>query len=154
MDTINLENIDSLKQSIGKEFAVSEWLTISQADIDQFGITTGDNFWIHTDVTRATEDSPYGGTIAQGYLTLSLLNNFARQVIAKDNDRICINYGLNLVRFPAPVRSGQRVRAHLSLASIEKLNGGARVAWHGSVKIENSTKPACYAELISQWFNT
>lgn len=154
MEIINFANIDALKQSIGKKFAVSDWLTVSQADIDQFGITTGDNHWIHTDATRATEDSPYGGAIVQGYLTLCFLTRFSREVIARDNDRICINYGLDLVRFPAPVRSGQRVRAHLSLASIQKLNGGGRAAWHGSIEIENGEKPACYAELISQWFNT
>lgn len=103
---------------------------------------------------RATEDSPYGGAIAQGYLTLCFLARFSREVIARNNDRICINYGLDRVRFPAPVRAGQRARAHLSLASIHKLNGGGRIAWHGSVEIENGEKPACYAELISQWFNT
>lgn len=154
METINFAKIDALKSSIGKELAVSDWMEISQADIDRFGAATGDDHWIYTDVTRASQSSPYGETIAQGYLTLCFLARFSREIITKGNDRICINYGLDRVRFPAPVKVGQRIRARLVLSSAHRLHGGGRATWIGLIEIENCEKPACYAELVSQWFNT
>ena len=143
-----------MKASIGKEIAVSDWKEISQEHIDQFGVATGDDHWIHTDVTRATHNSPYVGTIAQGFLSLYFLAHYSKEILSRDNDYVCINYGLNRVRFPAPVRTGQRIRAHLVLSSVDKLIGGGRVTWKGSVEIENCAKPACYAELVSQCFYT
>lgn len=153
MKIINFEKIDALNASIGKEIAVSDWKEISQEDIDRFGITTGDNHWIHTDVTRAKENSPFGETIAQGFLSLCFLANFSKDILSRDNDCVCINYGLNRVRFPAPVRAGQRIRAHLVLASVHKLIGGGNVTWNGTVEIENCEKPACYAEMLSQYLH-
>jgi acyl dehydratase len=152
MANIDLSNIGTLKEQIGKEIAVSEWRVVSQEDIDQFGQVTGDDHWIHTDQTRSTASSPYGMTIAQGLLSLCLLTSFSKEILNKNNNCVCINYGFNRVRFPAPVRIGQRVRAHLTISSLHKLVGGGSVTWAGTVEIEHGEKPACYAEIISQFF--
>lgn len=153
MESINFEKIDDLKSKIGSELAVSDWVDITQEMIDQFGATTGDNNWIYTDVPRATRESPYGGTIAQGFLALCFLTKFAKEIVAMNNHGVCISYGLNRVRFPAPVRTGQRIRAHLELLSFNKLAGGGTITWKGTVGIDGWAKPACDAEIICQCFN-
>ena len=152
MMNIDLNNIGALKEKIGKEIAVSEWRTVSQEEIDQFGQVTGDGHWIHTDQARSSTSSPYGMTIAQGLLSLCLLASFSKEILNKNNSCICINYGFNRIRFPAPVRTGQRIRAHLEISSLHKLVGGGSVTWAGTVEIEGCEKPACYAEIISQFF--
>lgn len=153
MESIDFEKIDALKLNIGKELAVSDWVPITQEMIDQFGDTTGDNHWIYTDVPRATRESPYGGTIAQGFLALCFFTKFAKEIVAMNNHYVCISYGINRVRFPAPVRAGQRIRAHLELFSFNKLAGGGAVTWKGTVEIEDWEKPACDAEIIFHCFN-
>lgn len=154
MTTITLPKLETLKANVGKEIAVSGWKEITQTDIDRFGMTTGDAEWIHTDVDQATAGSPYGGTIAQGLLSLCFLATFAKKSLSSETDCICVNYGFNRVRFPAPVRAGQRIRAQLLVASVQRLMGGGRVTWKGTVEIENCEKPACYAELVSQFLYT
>jgi acyl dehydratase len=152
MEVVDLENIGALRDRIGKEIAVSDWKEISQEDIDQFGRVTGDDNWIHTDQTRSATSSPYSVTIGQGLLSLCFLATFSKETLHKNNDWVCINYGFNRVRFPAPLKTGQRIRAHLSISSVHKLVGGGSVTWAGTVEIENADKPACYAEVVSHFF--
>lgn len=152
MKVVDFNNIGALREKIGKEIAVSDWRKISQDDIDQFGRVAGDDNWIHTDQARAATSSPYGTTIGQGLLSLCFLASFSKETLHKNNDCVCINYGFNRVRFPAPVKTGQRIRAHLTIRSVHKLVGGGSVTSSGTVEIENSEKPACYAEIVSQFF--
>lgn len=152
MKIVDLDNIGALREKIGQEIAVSEWREISQEDIDQFGRATGDDHWMHTDQTRAAVNSPYGMTIAQGSLSLCFLASYSKAILNKNNHCVCVNYGFNRVRFPAPVRAGQRIRAHLAISALHKLVGGGSMTWAGTVEIEHGEKPACYAEIVSQYF--
>src|SRR5271156_5049653 len=112
---------DSLKQYLGKEIGVSEWLTITQERIAQFAEATEDRQWIHLDRERAERESPYGTTIAHGFLTLSLISRFMKDVIqVRGGTGMTINYGLNRVRFPSPVRTGSRIRARVALLSVKE----------------------------------
>ena len=152
MPKITIDKLADLQARVGQEVAVSDWLEITQQRIDQFAAATGDHQWIHVDAARAAKESPFGGTIAHGYLTLSLLARFAQESIAIGNIRMAVNYGLNRVRFTAPVRSGKRVRAHFKLAAYDEIDGGVQLTWHATVEIEGSDKPACIAETISRWY--
>ncbi len=152
MPKITIDKLADLQARVGQEVAVSDWLEITQQRIDQFAAATGDQQWIHVDAARAAKESPFGGTIAHGYLTLSLLARFAQESIAIGNIRMAVNYGLNRVRFTAPVRSGKRVRAHFKLAAYDEIDGGVQLTWHATVEIEGSEKPACIAETISRWY--
>ena len=152
MNTKMQEKVDLLNVNIGNEIAVSKWKEISQETIDQWAMFTGDDQWIHTDKTRSITTSPYGGTIGQGLISLCFLITFSKETLVQHTDFICINYGINHARFPAPVKPGQRIRARLKIASVHRVIAGGSVAWVGSVEIENSEKPACVAEIISQYF--
>ena len=152
MPKITIDKLADLQARVGQEVAVSDWLEITQQRIDQFAAATGDHQWIHVDAARAAKESPFGGTIAHGYLTLSLLARFSQESIAIGNIRMAVNYGLNRVRFTAPVRSGKRVRAHFKLAAYDEIDGGVQLTWHATVEIEGSDKPACIAETISRWY--
>lgn len=152
MPKTTIENLAGLKARIGEELAVSDWLEITQQRITQFAEATGDHQWIHVDAARAAQESPFGGTIAHGYLTLSLLAKFAQDSIAIGHVRMAVNYGLNRVRFTAPVRAGQRVRARFKLAAYDEIAGGVQLTWQATVEIEGSEKPACIAETISRWY--
>ncbi|MEK7737799.1 MAG: MaoC family dehydratase [Pseudomonadota bacterium] len=152
MPKITIDKLADLQARVGQEVAVSDWLEITQQRIDQFAAATGDQQWIHVDAARAAKESPFGGTIAHGYLTLSLLARFSQESIAIGNIRMAVNYGLNRVRFTAPVRYGKRVRAHFKLAAYDEIDGGVQLTWHATVEIEGSEKPACIAETISRWY--
>ncbi len=131
----------------GREVAVSDWLTITQARIDKFAEAAGDHQWIHVDTERAAAESPYGGTIAHGFLTLSVLSQLLVETIGFDGRRMGVNYGVNRLRFPAPVRAGTRVRARFVLAKVEPLEGGAQTTWNVKVEREGEEKPA----LVTEW---
>ncbi len=152
MPKTEIARLEDLAGRVGQELAVSDWLTITQERINLFAEATGDHQWIHVDVARAARDSPYGGTIAHGYLTLSLLARFVQESIKVGNVRMGVNYGLNRVRFTSPVKAGQTVRAHFKLAAFEEIAGGAQVTWSATVAIEGSEKPACIAEMVSRWY--
>jgi len=148
--------LDQLLPQVGQEVFVSDWLTVEQSQIQTFADATGDQQWIHTDVDRATSDSPYGSTIAHGYLTLSLYPTLRNMV---DNDRLLyagvknvINYGLNKVRFPAAVRSGARIRARVTLAGVDEVKGGMQVTEVYTAEIEGEEKPACVAEAMMRFY--
>ena len=144
-------NANTLDQFIGKEIGVSEWVTVDQNRIKQFAESTGDHQWIHVDVGRAARDSPFGGTIAHGFLTLSLLAGMVMQIgIVPPGVSQALNYGLDRVRFMAPVRSGKRVRGRVVLDSVEEQKGGRiLLKVKSTMEIEGEDKPALVAEMLS-----
>jgi acyl dehydratase len=134
---------------IGQTVATSDWITVTQERIDEFARATGDHQWIHIDPVRAAA-GPFGTTIAHGFLTLSLLPVMAESAIAFANVRMGVNYGLNKVRFPAPVPVGSRLRGHFKLTAFESLEGGAQITMEVTMEREGSAKPVCVAESLSR----
>jgi acyl dehydratase len=143
--------LKSLQAEVGREVGLSEWITVEQERIDLFAQATGDHQWIHVDGERAAA-GPFGATIAHGFLTLSLLPLMAQSAFAIDDVRMGVNYGLNRVRFPNPVRVGSRVRGHFKLLAYETLEGGAQLTVEVTMEIEGADKPACVAESVSRRF--
>lgn len=140
--------IDELPKHVGQEIGVSGWLDVTQQRIDQFAEATGDHQWIHVDPARAQE-SPMGGTIAHGFLTLSLLSILAHEAIHLEGDFAHrLNYGLNRVRFTAPVKSGSRIRGRFTVQSVTDVAGGFQITYAATVEIEGSLKPALVAEWL------
>lgn len=150
MPKLTIHTLEELKQWVGKEIAVSDWLQVDQDRIDRFADATGDHQWIHVDPVRAKAESPFGSTIAHGYLTLSLLPHMMMETLAIEGGRMSINYGLNRVRFAAPVRAGDRIRTRFTLAELEDIAGGIQLTWHALIEIEGQHKPACVAEMIAR----
>jgi acyl dehydratase len=154
MPPLKLESIQSLKEYIGREVGISDWLTVTQDRILQFAEATDDRQWIHVDADRARRESPYGATVAHGFLTLSLLSYLVRQAVQLPKCiRQAINYGLNRVRFPAPVRAGERIRAHIALQSFHELPNSFEAIWSITVEVEGSEKPCCVAEWIVRYYS-
>ena len=141
----------TLGEFVGRELGVSEWVVVDQARIDAFAACTGDRQWIHVDVERARRESPFGGTIAHGYLTLSLLASLAMEVGLIPPDAAAgLNYGLDKVRFVAPVKAGARVRSRVSLVGLEdKGNGRYMVKMANELQIDGESKPALLAETLA-----
>lgn len=133
---------------VGQEVAVTDWLTITQERVNLFADATSDHQWIHLDAERCASESPFGGTIAHGFLTLSLVSHLFESAIRMLDATMVVNYGLNKVRFPAPVPVGSRVRARLTLHKIDVLDSGAQMEWHVVIEREGQDKPACVAELL------
>lgn len=140
--------LGEMRALVGQEVAVSDWVQIEQARVNQFADATDDHQWIHVDLERARTESPFGGPIAHGFLTLSLLSSLFEKSIRMVDAKMVVNYGLNKVRFPAPVPVGSRVRARLTLTKIEDLDEGAQLEWHVVVERDGGTKPVCVAELV------
>jgi acyl dehydratase len=148
-----VDTADSLKQFTGKEIGVSEWLTITQERIAQFAEATEDRQWIHLDRERAARESPFGTTIAHGFLTLSLISRFMKDVIqVRSGVGMAINYGLNRVRFPSPVRAGAKIRARVTLLSVKEVAGAYEAAFSVAVESEGGAKPCCVAESIVRYY--
>ena len=145
-----IAGIPALIDRVGGVLGVSDWVAVEQARIDAFADATGDRQWIHVDPERAARESPYGTTIAHGYLTLSLLPFLASQAFAVDAVGARINYGLNRVRFPAPVPAGRRVRASFRLLSVEP-QGERRflVTVEATVELDGGDRPVCVAEMLA-----
>jgi acyl dehydratase len=144
---------DSLKEYVGKEIGASEWLTITQERIAQFAEATEDRQWIHLDRERAEKESPFGTTIAHGFLTLSLISRFMKDVIqVRSGVGMAINYGLNRVRFPAPVRAGSKIRARVTLLSVKEVSGALEAVFSVTVESEGSEKPCCVVESIVRYY--
>ena len=148
MPKVLIPSLAALKEWIGREVALSDWLPVTQERIDRFAEATGDHQWIHVDPARAAAESPYGGTIAHGYLTVALIATLMLESLEVGGCRMVINYGINRLRFLTPVRSGDRVRARFTLAALEAIKGGVQLLWTVSVEIEGQTKPACVAEVV------
>ena len=137
---------------VGDTYGPSEWLEVTQERIDRFAEATGDDQWIHVDPEKAAQ-GPFGTTIAHGFLTLSLLVKFQYEVRPEHGEfRMGINYGVNKVRFPAPVPVGSRIRAHFELLEVSEVEGGVQVVTKGTVEREGEEKPVCVAEMVSRQY--
>jgi acyl dehydratase len=147
-------NIDvrTIGNRIGEEIAVSDWLEVTQARINQFAEATGDHQWIHVDPVRAATESPFKSTIAHGFLTLSLLSTLIRESIQVTGLRMAINYGLNRVRFVSPVPASSRIRARITLQAVAPVTDGFQVAWQVTIEREQGDKPACVADWIVRYY--
>lgn len=150
--SVIFETPADLKEFLGKEIGVSEWLTITRERILQFAEATEDRQWIHVDRERAEKESPYKTTIAHGFLTLSLVSRFMTDVIQiRSGVGMAINYGLNRVRFPSPVRAGSRIRGRVALLSLKEMPEALEAAFSVTVEAEGGEKPCCVAESIVRY---
>jgi acyl dehydratase len=144
-----ITGLDELNALEGKDLGTSEWHKVTQKDIDQFAEVTGDHQWIHVDVKRA-KDTPFGGTIAHGYYTLSLAPKFSEEIFQLQGFAFGINYGLNRVRFPAPVFVGGKVRMQANVKAVEPIEGGAQLTLQLTFEHDRSEKPVCVAETVAR----
>jgi acyl dehydratase len=152
MAPVAIEGIEGLRQIVDQEVGPSEWLEVTQEDIDRFAQVSRDFQWIHVDRERAERESPFGTTIAHGNLTLSLIDGFRPQLFEQDGVAMAINYGWNKVRFPAPVPSGSRVRARATVLSVDELDGGwYQVVTRFMVEREGEDKPVCVADSVGRF---
>jgi acyl dehydratase len=148
---ITLSGIDEIKAKVGEELGVSSWHEVTQQDIDTFADVTGDHQWIHVDVERAKQ-TPFGGTIAHGYYTLSLAPALSQEVLAFDGFAFALNYGVNKVRFPAPLPVGSKVRVRAAIASVDDIQGGIQVATTLTFERDGGDKPVCVAETLARFY--
>ena len=144
-------SIAEMQSFVGEEIGVSDWITVTQERIQLFADATGDHQWIHVDAERAKQ-GPFGATIAHGFLTLSLLPEMSASAFRVEGTKMGVNYGLNKVRFPAPVPSGSQLRGHFKLLKYEPLEGGAQVTVEVTMEREGSDKPVCVAESVGRRF--
>ncbi len=148
-----VEDIEELRSLVGQGVAVSDWLEVTQERINQFADATGDHQWIHVDSERCKRESPFGTTIAHGYLTLSLTPHLNEQSFGiRSPMGMTINYGSNKVRYTNPVPVGSRVRSRMRLLELSDVSGGWQARWHVTVEIEGRDKPACVAEVLSRLY--
>ncbi len=138
---------DDVSAAVGEELGTSEWLEVDQDRVNAFADATGDHQWIHVDVERA-KDGPFGGTIAHGYLTLSLIPMFGTQIFALETPGARLNYGVNKVRFPNPVKVGAKIRATATVAEVTDIPTGKQMVIRWVVEIQGETKPGCVAETV------
>lgn len=143
------EHLVDLQARVGQEIGVSEWISVDQQRIDRFADATGDHQWIHVDPARAVA-GPFGTTIAHGFLTLALLPEMAASAFTVADTRMGVNYGLNRVRFPAPLPAGSRVRGRFRLLAYEPLDGGAQLTTEVTMEREGGAKPVCVAESLAR----
>ncbi len=144
-------DVRTLRDRVGQEVAVSDWTAVTQERIDQFADATGDHQWIHVDQARAKQ-SPFQTTIAHGFLTLSLISMMLRNAVNPTGLRMAINYGLNRVRFVAPVPSGARIRGRFTLAGIEEAGGAIQATWSATIERDGGDKPVCVAEWLVRYY--
>jgi acyl dehydratase len=146
---LTLNGLEEVKAYVGKELGVSDWHLVTQEAINEFADVTGDDQWIHVDVERAKE-TPFGGTIAHGYYTLSLAPMFSYAMFSMEGFAFGVNYGLNRVRFPSPMPVGGRVRMRAKLAGVEEIAGGAQILTELTFEREGGDKPVCVAESLAR----
>ena len=144
--------VAELRDAVGRHLGYSEWMRIDQERVNRFAEATGDHQWIHVDPERA-KTGPFGAPIAHGYLTLSLSNYFLPQILEVQGISMGVNYGSDKVRFPAPVKVGDRIRAGAELAAATDVLGGVQTTVVITIEIEGSAKPACVIESLSRWFD-
>ena len=142
-------SIAQIEAAVGEQLGSTDWVEVTQDAVDLFADVTGDHQWIHVDVERA-KDTPFGGTIAHGYYTLSLAPMFMEQVMSLEGFAFAVNYGLNKVRFPAPLPVGAKVRMHAKLTGLDEIPGGAQMTVTVSFEVEGGDKPVCVAETIAR----
>jgi acyl dehydratase len=145
------ETLDDVRRAVGSTLGTSDWIAVTQQMVDRFADATGDHQWIHVDVERAAKESPFGGPIAHGYLTLSLTNLVLPQVVEVRGASLGVNYGTGKVRFPAPVPVGSRVRGTAELAACDEIAGGIQTTIVITMEVEGGSKPACVVESLSRW---
>jgi acyl dehydratase len=151
MTLVTVDGIEELQGLVGTTIGPSEWREVTQEDIDAFARITGDDQWIHVDVERAAEESPFGTTVAHGNLTLSLIDGIRRDLLQSGGFKLGVNYGWNKVRFPAPVPTGSRIRATVEVRAVDDVGGGWwQVTQRWTVEVEGTEKPACAAESVGR----
>jgi acyl dehydratase len=149
MATLTLTGLDDLKARVGDELGVSDWHEVTQDAIDQFADVTGDHQWIHVDPERA-KDTPFGGTIAHGYYSVSLIPRFSYELFSLEGVAFGLNYGANKIRFPAPLPVGSKVRMRMTLQDVTDIAGGAQITMLCTLEREGGDKPVCVAETLSR----
>ncbi|MFF6911493.1 MaoC/PaaZ C-terminal domain-containing protein [Streptomyces sp. NPDC012466] len=149
--SLTVNGLDELKKLAGSDLGTSEWIEVTQERIDTFADATGDHQWIHVDPERA-KDGPFGAPIAHGYLTLSLFIPLFTELLDVQGVTTKVNYGLNKVRFPAPVKAGSRIRLTAKLAEVEEVPGGVQITVEGAIEIEGGTKPAAVLQSLSRFY--
>ncbi|MEK6441004.1 MaoC family dehydratase [Pseudonocardia sp. T1-2H] len=147
-----LHGIEGLRERAGGDIGTSSWRTVEQAQIDLFAKLTGDEQWIHVDPARA-EAGPFGTTVQHGFLTLGLATGLLWEVCTVEGFGVVLNYGLNKVRFPSPLRVGSRIRMHVALADVRELAGGAEAVYRLTYEIEGEPKPCCVADLVFRYYS-
>ncbi|MFP4573795.1 MAG: MaoC family dehydratase [Desulfobacterales bacterium] len=152
MAKIQFHSIDELKEKIGEEVAVGDWYKVTQEQINLFAEATGDYQWIHIDRERAEAESPYKTTVAHGFLTLSMIPRMMSDTLQLPPAKMSVNYGLNKVRFPAPVPAGSRICPRVTLLSADDVSGGVQMGWRVTIEVEGGEKPACVAETLSRQY--
>lgn len=153
MPPLVVDSLESLNEFVGREIGVTDWVPVTQERIQQFAEATEDRQWIHLDRERAQKESPYGTTIAHGFLTLSLLSHFMKQALEiRGGVRMAVNYGLNRVRFPSAVRAGSRIRARVSLQSLKNIRGTFEAVFSAAIECEGGEKPCCVAEWVVLYY--
>jgi acyl dehydratase len=154
MPPVIVQNPRSLKKWVGREVGTTEWFGVAQERIEQFAEATEDRQWIHIDQARATRESPYGATIAHGFLTLSLVSRLVKEVIQIESGvRLAVNYGLNRVRFPSAVRADSRIRARVAVQAVKERPDGVEAIYAVTIESEQSVKPVCAAEWIVRYYS-
>jgi acyl dehydratase len=146
-----LDGADEIRDAVGTHLGYSEWVLVTQERVNRFADATGDHQWIHVDVERAERESPYGGTIAHGYLTMSMSNELVPQGGRMTGFAMGINYGVDKVRFPSAVKVGSRIRAGVVIADVTDVAGGIQVKMAITIEVEGSDKPACVIESLARW---
>ncbi|HET9119982.1 MAG TPA: MaoC family dehydratase [Solirubrobacterales bacterium] len=151
MATVQVQGIEGLKELLGKQIGPSEWREVTQEDINTFADLSGDHQWIHVDVERAKNESPFGTTVAHGNLTLSMIDGMRLELLNSSGFKLGVNYGWNRVRFPAPVPAGARIRGTAEVTDIEEVGGGWwQIVTRFTVEVEGSDKPACVADSVGR----
>ena len=152
MALTTFDGIDAVRAAVGTHLGFSDWTTVTQEQVNTFAEATGDFQWIHVDVERANAESPFGGPIAHGYLTLSMLAALSAQVLVVTDTAMGVNYGLNKVRFPSPVPVGSKVRLTATLKSVEEFAGGLQLTLSAVIEREGGDKPVCIAEPVYRYY--
>ncbi len=153
MAVLKLDTPAALAGHVGTEIGVTDWILVTQKEINLFADATGDHQWIHVDVERAKKESPFKGPIAHGYFTLSKMPELIGKVLSVGGSKLTVNYGLNKVRFPSPVPVGKKIRAKVALAGVKDLGkGNQEVEFTVTVEVEGSDKPACVAEVVYRYY--
>ena len=150
--TTNIDGIDGLKALVGQHLGYSDYIEITQEQVNTFADATGDHQWIHVDVDRANRESPFGGPIAHGYLTLSLGPTLAPQIMNVTGIKMGVNYGCEKVRFPSPVPVGSKLRLGAVLDKVDDIDGGAQVNMTFTYEVEGAPKPSCVAQIIFRYY--
>ena len=152
MPVTRIESIAQLREHLGQDVGVSDWLEVMQERINQFAEATEDRQWIHVDPERSARESPFKEAIAHGFLTLSLLSELGKRAISVGGVKMGINYGLNRVRFVSPVPAGSRIRGRFTLSALTEIRGGVQATWDVTVERDGYEKPACVAEWLVRYY--